>query len=148
MSLLLDPDYGNNSRCDSRQDHCAGAGTRPARWGQRITVEVRPLDEPPAWLDRFAVDPAARPGNFAIKGTHLLVDDLVQLVDDGRTDEELRQAHPELAAADVDAVRNNARVPESMRRSFGGWSEETLELDEYLAWTLQQRKVRRREIEE
>src|SRR5271155_961163 len=81
--------------------------------GQRITVEVRPLDEPPAWLERFVVDPAIRPGKFAIKGTQLLVDDLVLLVEDGRTDEELRQAHPELAAADVDAVRNYARVPEA-----------------------------------
>ncbi|MBV8130480.1 MAG: hypothetical protein JO114_22755 [Planctomycetaceae bacterium] len=25
--------------------------------GQRVTVEIRPLDEPPAWLERFVVDP-------------------------------------------------------------------------------------------
>jgi uncharacterized protein (DUF433 family) len=116
--------------------------------GQRISVEVRPLDEPPAWLERFVVDPAIRPGKFAIKGTQLLVDDLVLLVEQGRTDEELRQAHPELATADVDAVRNYARVPEAMRRSFGGWAEDAVELDKYLEWTRQQRKVRRREIEE
>jgi uncharacterized protein (DUF433 family) len=116
--------------------------------GQRIAVEVRPLDEPPAWLGRFAVDPALRTGKFAIKGTQLLVDELVQMVEDGRTDEELLQDHPELSIADLDAVRNYARVPEGMRRSFGGWAEDAVELDEYLDWTRQQRKLRRREIEE
>ena len=40
--------------------------------GQRVTVEVRPLDEPPAWLERFVVDPSVQPGKFVIKGTGLL----------------------------------------------------------------------------
>lgn len=116
--------------------------------GQRIAVDVRPLDEPPAWLERFVVDPAVRPGKFVIKGTRLMVDDLVHLVDEGRSDEDLRQTHPELSPADVDAVRNYARVPEGMRRSFGGWAEDAEELDEYLDWTRQQRKLRRQEIQE
>jgi len=116
--------------------------------GQRIAVEVRPLDEPPAWLEQFVVDPNVRPGKFVIKGTRLLVDDLVHLVEEGRSDADLRQAHPELSAADVDAVRNYARVPEGMRRSFGGWAEDAEELDEYLDWTRQQRMLRRREIPE
>jgi uncharacterized protein (DUF433 family) len=116
--------------------------------GQRIAVEVHPLDEPPAWLERFAVDPTVRPGKFVIKGTRLLVDDLVQLVDEGRSDEDVRQTHQELSAADLDAVRNDARVPGGMRRSFGGWAEDAEELDEYLDWTRQQRKLRRREIED
>jgi len=116
--------------------------------GQRIAVEVRPLDEPPPWLERLVVDPAVRPGKFVIKGTRLLVDDLVELVEQGRSDDDLRQIHPELSAGDVDAVRNYARVPEGMRRSFGGWAEDAEELDEYLEWTRQQRKLRRREIEE
>jgi uncharacterized protein (DUF433 family) len=94
------------------------------------------------------VDPALRTGKFAIKGTQLLVDELVQMVEDGRTDEELLRDHPELSIADLDAVRNYARVPEGMRRSFGGWAEDAIELDEYLDWTRQQRKLRRREIEE
>ncbi len=68
------------------------------------------------------VDPTVRPGKFVIKGTRLLVDDLVQLVEKGRTDEDVRQSHPELSAADVDAVRNYARLPEALRRSFGGWA--------------------------
>lgn len=116
--------------------------------GQRIAVELRPLDEPPAWLEQFVVDPTVRLGKFVIKGTRLLVDDLVQLVEEGRSDEDLRQTHPELSAADVDAVRNYARVPEGMRRSFGGWAEDAEELDEYLDWTRQQRKLRRPEIPE
>jgi len=116
--------------------------------GQRIAVEVRPLDEPPAWLERLVVDPAARPVKLVIKGTHLAVDDLVKLIDEGRREEDLCQAHPELSAADLDAVRNYARVPEGVRRSFGGWADEAQELDEYLDWARQQRKLRRREIEE
>jgi len=116
--------------------------------GQRIAVDVRPLDEPPAWLDRFAVDLALNPGKLVIKGTQLLVEDLVQLVEDGRGDEELRETYPELSAADLEAVRNYTRVPEGMRRSFGGWAEDAEELDEYLEWTRQQRKLRRREIGE
>lgn len=116
--------------------------------GQRIAVELRPLDEPPAWLERFVVEPTVTPGKFVIKGTRLLVDDLVQLVNEGRSDDDLRQTHPELSAADVDAVRNYARVPEGTRRSFGGWAEDAEELDEYLDWTRQQRKLRRREIQE
>ena len=116
--------------------------------GQRVTVEVYPLDEPPAWLERFVVDPSVQPGKFVIKGTGLLVDNLVQRVEESRGEEDLRQSYPELTAADVEAVRQYARVPEALRRSFGGWAEDEKELDEYLVWTRQQRKVRRRGIEE
>jgi uncharacterized protein (DUF433 family) len=116
--------------------------------GQRIAVDLRPIDEPPAWLERFTVDPAIRSGKFVNKGTPLLVDDLLQLVDEGRGDEDLRQTYPELSTADLEGVRNYARVPEGKRRSFGGWAEDAKELDEYLDWTRQQRKLRRREIED
>jgi hypothetical protein len=51
--------------------------------GQRVAVEIRPVGEPPAWLKRFVVDPSVRPGKFVIKGTRLLLDDLVQLVEEG-----------------------------------------------------------------
>jgi uncharacterized protein (DUF433 family) len=116
--------------------------------GQRIAVDVRPLDEPPAWLERFIVDPAVRPGSFLIKGTRLVVDDLVRLVAAGHGDEDLRQTYPELSVADLEAVRNYAGVPEGLRRSFGGWADEAKELDEYLDWTREQRKLRRTEVEE
>ena len=115
--------------------------------GQRVTVELCPLDERPAWLEQFVVDPIVMPGKFVIKGTRLLVDDLVQAAE-GRTDLELRQLYPESAPPDLAAVRNYARVPEGLRSSFGGWVEDAEELDKYLDWTRQQRKVRRSELEE
>ena len=115
---------------------------------QRIAIDLRPLDEPRAWLERFVVDPDVKVGKFVIKVTQLLVDDLVTVVEQGRTDDELRLAHPALLPADVDAVRNYARVPEGMRGSFGGWAEDADELDQYLEWTRQQRKLGRREIED
>jgi len=116
--------------------------------GQRVAVDVCPLDEPPAWLERFVVDPTVLAGKFVIKGTRLLVDDLVQMVDEGRSDDELRQLHPELTPIDIEAVRHYARVPEGLRRSFGGWAEDAEELDKYLDWTRQQRKARRPEVQE
>ena len=116
--------------------------------GQRVAVEVCPLDERPAWLERFVVDPTVMPGKFVIKGTRLLVDDLVQLAAEGRTGEDLKNLHPELTDADVEAVMHYARVPEGLRRSFGGWATDADELDDYLDWTRQQRKVPRPEIPE
>jgi hypothetical protein len=77
-----------------------------------------------------------------------LLDDLVILLEQGRSEDERRQLHPELSAADVDAVRNYARAPEGLRQSFSGWAEDAEELDQYLDWTRQQRKVQRREIQE
>jgi uncharacterized protein (DUF433 family) len=105
-------------------------------------------DEPPGWLERLAVDPTVSPGKFVIKGTRLLVDDLVKLVEQGRSDKEVRQLHPELTGIDVEAVRQYARVPEGLRRSFGAWAQDAEELDKYLDWTREQRKVRRPEIQE
>jgi len=40
------------------------------------------------------------------------------------------------------------RVPEGLRRSFGGWAEDAEELDKYLNWTRLQRKARRPEVQE
>jgi len=116
--------------------------------GQRVTVDVRLVDEPPAWLERLVVDPTVNPGKLVIKGTQLLVDDLVRLVEEQRNDRELRQLYPELTPADLEAIRQYARVPDGLRYSFGGWAEDGEELDVYLEWTRQQRKVRRREPEE
>ncbi len=79
--------------------------------GQRVAVEIRAVDDGPAWLERFVVDPAVAPGRLVVKGSRLLVDDLVQLVEAGKTDEDLLRLHPELTAADADAVRRYAGVP-------------------------------------
>jgi uncharacterized protein (DUF433 family) len=104
------------------------------------------MDDRPAWLKRLVVDPAVLPGKLVIKGTRLPVDDLVQLAAEGRTDDELLQLHPELTPDDFETIRQYAHVPEGLRRSFGGWVEDAEELDEYLAWTRQQRTARRPEI--
>jgi uncharacterized protein (DUF433 family) len=87
------------------------------------------------------VDPSIALGKLIIQGTRLLADDLVELVEEGRSDEELRGLHPELTAADVDAVRHYAKVPAGLRKSFGGWAEDAEELDKYLDWTRQNRSL-------
>ena len=115
--------------------------------GQRVSVQVEP-DEPPKWLERFTVDPSIALGKLLVKGTRLRVEDLVELVEQGRSDEELRRLHPELTEEDVDAIRRYAKVPEGLRKSFGGWAEDAEELDRYLEWTRQNRKFSRPEIGE
>lgn len=42
------------------------------------------------------------------------------------------------------------RLPpgEGLRRAFGAWAEDAEELDEFLEWNRQQRRIDRREIEE
>ena len=105
--------------------------------GQRVSVRVEPEEPPPKWMERFTVDPSIALGKLTVAGTRLLADDLVRLVEEGRSDEELRRLHPELTPEDMDAVRQYAKVPESLRLSFGGWAEDAEELDEYLQWTRQ-----------
>jgi uncharacterized protein (DUF433 family) len=126
--------------------------------GQAVTVEIRPMIRatpptdaecpPPTWLNRFDLDPSVKVGKYVVKGTRLLVDDLVELVEQGRSDAELRALHPELIAEDVDAVRHYAKLPLPHRRSFGAWAEDGEELDTFLEWNRQQRKINRRAIPE
>lgn len=115
--------------------------------GQNVSVQVRPEEAPPAWLERLTVDPSIALGKLLIKGTRLLAEDLARLVEEGRSDEELRRAHPELTAEDVAAVREYAKVPAGLRRAFGGWAEDSEELDKYLEWIRQNRQLKRRETE-
>jgi uncharacterized protein (DUF433 family) len=125
--------------------------------GQEVSVEIRPImreatqtDQParPWWLEQLDVDPTVRRGKFVVKGTTLLADALVDQLDAGKTDSELLQAHPELTPTAVAALREYAKLPIEMRRSFGAWAEDSEELDEYLEWTRQHRKVSRRSIED
>jgi len=118
--------------------------------GQEVSVEIRPImrgatqtDQPaPAWwLEQLAVDPTVRRGKFVVTGTTLLADALVDQLDAGKTDSELLQAHPELTPTAVAAVREYAKLPIEMRRSFGAWAEDSEELDEYLEWTRQHRNL-------
>jgi hypothetical protein len=47
------------------------------------------------------------------------------------------------------SVESLSRAPldEGLRRAFGAWAEDGEELDRYLAWSRQQRKVSRPELE-
>lgn len=125
--------------------------------GQQVTVTVLavpqegavivPSEPLPWWLDRLDINPDVRKGKYVVKGTLLLADDLIAEMEQGRTDDEIMQAHPELTPPDVAALREYAKVPAGLRRVAGAWADEAEELDEYLEWNRRQRKVSRREIE-
>jgi uncharacterized protein (DUF433 family) len=110
-------------------------------------VEGSPEPSPPWWLERFEVNPAVVPGKFVIKGTEVRADALVSLVEEGQSDEDLVHAHPELTPQDVQAVREYAKVPVGLRRSFGAWAEDAEELDQFIEETYEQRKLDRPSVE-
>ena len=125
--------------------------------GQEVSVEIRPImreatqadqPAPPRWLEQLDVDPTVRRGKFVVKGTTLLADALVDQLEAGKTDSELRQAHPDLTQTAVAALRKYAQLPIEMLCFFGAWAEDSEELDEYLEWTRQHRKVSRQGIED
>jgi uncharacterized protein (DUF433 family) len=111
-------------------------------------VESPPEPSPPWWLERLEVNPAVVPGKFVIKGTEVRADAMVSLVEEGKSDEELLHAHPELTPQDVNAVREYAKVPRGLRKSFGAWSEDAEELDKFIEETYQLRRAAHREITE
>lgn len=119
-----------------------------------VTIKTRPdVESPPEpplpwWLDRLEVNPAVVPGKFVIKGTPLRADALVALLEEGKSDEELLRSYPELTPEDMAAVHEYAKLPLEFRRSFGAWAEDVEELDKFLEWNRQQRKVERRGIED
>jgi len=49
----------------------------------------------------------------------------------------------------VEPVPAREKLPpgEGLRRAFGGWADDAEELDKYLEWNRQQRKLARRDIE-
>ncbi|HET6881274.1 MAG TPA: DUF433 domain-containing protein [Pirellulales bacterium] len=132
--------------------------------GQRVVVQLQPAEEPPAerpkggdepvgaaprqpvdepppeWLEHFTVDEAIAPAKIIVKGTRLLAEDLARLVEEGRSDDDLRRLHPELTAGDIDALHHYVKVPATMRRLFGAWADEAEELDKFLA---EMRRLRR-----
>ncbi len=116
--------------------------------GQAVQLEIRPVEPAPAWMERIVLDPTTDPGQPIIKGTGIKVEQIVALLDQGRTDEELRRTYPDLALEDLAAVRRYAQIPPTLRRLFGAWHDEAEALDEYLEWNRQQRKIGRREVEE
>jgi hypothetical protein len=98
-------------------------------------------------MDRLVYDSAIDPLERIVKGTRLQVEALVAELKGGRSDEQLMKAHSELTLEDVQALHNYAKCPVGLRRSFGAWAEDADELDKYLEWNRQQRKLSRREIE-
>lgn len=127
--------------------------------GQLVSIDLRPLEELPnpqgaaaipgveTWMDRLVYDSAIDPLERIVKGTRLQVEILVAELEGGHSDQEIMKAHPELTLEDVHALHNYARCPVGLRRSFGAWAEDAYELDKYLEWNRQQRKISRREIE-
>ena len=120
-----------------------------------VTIKTRPdVESPPEppvpeWLERLEVNPAIVPGKFVIvKGTRMPADELVELLEAGQSDEQVLHAHPELTPEDVRAVHEYAKLPLEMRRSLGAWAEDAEELDKYLEWNRQQKKISRPEIED
>jgi uncharacterized protein (DUF433 family) len=124
-----------------------------------VTIKTRPDVENPAeppldiptvetWCDRIIFDPAISPTEKVVKGTSLLAEPLVAELQAGKSEENLLRAHRELTSEDVAAIRNYARWPVGLRQSFGAWADEAKELDEYLAWMRENRRLRRRGIEE
>lgn len=100
------------------------------------------------WMDRLVFDAAVHPSERVVKGTRLLAEALVAELEQGRSDDEMLRAHSELSKEDLTALRYYARSPSGLRKSFGAWADDAEELDKYLQWTREHRKVRRRGIED
>jgi uncharacterized protein (DUF433 family) len=117
---------------------------------ERISAERRPdhVAAVESWMDHLVFDASVLPGERIVKGTRLAAEDLVAELQLGRTDDEIQRAHPELSMSDVEALRHYAQAPIGPRRSFGAWAEDAEELDRYLEWTREQRKAKRREIDD
>jgi uncharacterized protein (DUF433 family) len=123
--------------------------------GQAVAVTIQSVDKaaqelPRAelWMDRLVFDRSAHPLERVVKGTRLTAEALASEIAQGRSDDEMLQAHKELVKEDLAALRHYARAPVGLRRSFGAWAEDAEELDKYLEWNRQQRKIGRREMEE
>lgn len=123
--------------------------------GQAVTVSVQPGVASPAraipgveqWADRLIFNSAVSPTERIVKGTRLAADTLVAELEQGRSDDQMLEAHRELTREDVAALRAYAQAPIGIRRSFGGWAEDADALDEFLKWNRQRRELSRREIE-
>jgi len=99
------------------------------------------------WADRLVFDSTVLPGERIVKGTSLAAEMLVAELEQGRTEPEMLETHPELTPDDLAALRHFARTPAGLRRSFGAWAEDAEELDEFLERNRQRRRLRRKEID-
>lgn len=101
-----------------------------------------------SWADRLVFDSSVSPTERIVKGTSLAAEALVAEIEQGRGDDELLGAHPELSIDDLKALHAYTRVPVGFRRSFGAWAEDGDELDRYIQSVYERRRVvQRRPIE-
>jgi uncharacterized protein (DUF433 family) len=126
--------------------------------GEAVTVAIQrlpqtqpssqgPVPKVETWCERIGFDKTVSPTEKVVKGTRLLAEALVVELQQGNSDAEFLKAHPELTTEDVAALRNYARCPAGLRQSFGAWADEAEELDQYLAWTREQRRRDRPPVE-
>jgi Protein of unknown function (DUF433) len=108
--------------------------------------QERPENLPGAelWADRLIFDSSISPDARIVKGTRLAAEALVAELQQGRADEEMLSAHPELSIEDVKALRAYARVPVGFRLSFGAWAEDGDELDRYIKSVYERRRTQQR----
>ena len=90
MIRLLDTDNGYNPRRNSRKTIELERELGFQKGSESLSTYVLWTSVLPGLSS--CGRPAVRPGKFVIKGTRLLVDDLVELVEQGSSDEELRRA--------------------------------------------------------
>jgi uncharacterized protein (DUF433 family) len=98
------------------------------------------------WAGRLVFDSTISPTERIVKGTRLPAEMLVAELKKGFHDDQMLETHPELTREDLAALRAYAEAPIGIRRSFGGWAEDAEELDEFLEWNRQRRKLSRREV--
>ncbi len=127
--------------------------------GQAVSVTIQRIEPRPAeskpediprvelWMDRLVFDPIIPSGERIVKGTSLEAEALVTELEQGHSDEEMLQAHPELTQEDVEALRHYARFSVGLRRSFGAWAAAADELDKFIEWTYEHRKLERPPLE-
>jgi uncharacterized protein (DUF433 family) len=96
------------------------------------------------WADRLVFDSSVSTSGRIVKGTKLAAEALVAEIEQGRSDDEMLRAHPELTSEDVAALRAFARVPLGFRLSFGAWAEDGDELDRFIQSVYERRRTQRR----
>lgn len=80
----------------------------PTHSGQQPGEPIPPVK---TWCERILFDSTVSPTEKIVKGTGLAAEPLVVELEQGKSDEHMLKAHPELTAEDMAALRNYARAP-------------------------------------
>jgi uncharacterized protein (DUF433 family) len=110
--------------------------------GRSATPEDVPGVE--LWADRLVFDSSVSTHGRVVKGTRFAAEDLIAEIEQGRSDEAILRAHPELTSEDIAALRAFARVPLGFRLSFGAWAGDGDELDRYIESVYERRRTQQR----